>query len=407
MIRLFKFALLFHLLLLGSCSSVPISSVRDESLSKHIKDAKFIDIPFVRQETPHSCGAAALSSVFSYWSKPLDQSYIIRQFPLLSKYRGYSLGELKVIADENGFQSFVLKSNLDNLKEQIALGRPIIIPIETKVGYKTWERSYSHFVVLVGFSKDGFILMDPVEGFVFIRENQLDKLWAREEKAILLVAPLQEEEEEKAKILAEDSSEQLRKGQPNPIAGLPSSEPDRFVIRLSACRIRENAEKVCSQFQKEGYDAVVRDSRRATPGRLYVVELKPMNDLPMAKSVMAKIQEQGKFQPLMISHLRKMPEGVSASDVKNHPAPSPASERRRFVIRVATCRMKANAEGIRNKLLARGYECTINAHPHSKFQQVHTVELDPVDDLDKAQSLMTLINHEENLKPVLLQNRLN
>jgi len=153
------------------------------------------NVKLEKQSDKYDCGIAALVSVLDYWNIEATQSVVSRDYPLRSGKEGYSMGELKKIAKDYDSQAFVLQGNKDFLREQILLGRPVIIPIfvvgswEVKLfGKRIYGDPYNHYVVAFGFSEDKIWVMDPDKGFKAIPFDRFLKMWEVNDHVCLLVA---------------------------------------------------------------------------------------------------------------------------------------------------------------------------------------------------------------------------
>ena len=152
---------------------------------------------FVRQDNQTGCGAAVLSSVVSYWGKTLSYKEIIEKHPQKSDL-GYTVGELKKIANAHGLLAYSLIMNEKILKEQIKKGRPVIIPVKIFFlkAYKYLPEflpfldnlTFSHFLVVFGFDQDNFWVMNPANGYERIKSEDLINSWKRHNYAGLLIS---------------------------------------------------------------------------------------------------------------------------------------------------------------------------------------------------------------------------
>jgi hypothetical protein len=112
-------------------------------------------VPFLPQ-SEELCGGAAVAMVFRYWG---DAHAAVAQFePLVDRKAGGIAGGVLVNAiTERGWNALHLAGSISTLREQLALGRPIIILLEDR------PRTY-HYVVVVGLDVDAVVVHDPSWG---------------------------------------------------------------------------------------------------------------------------------------------------------------------------------------------------------------------------------------------------
>ena len=168
--------------------------------------AAALDVHYHRQTKESSCGAAALHSVMEYWGdKTVQQASIIKDHPPANEREGYSLGEMKRIAQSLGFKAFVVAGAEGFLSRQLGLGRPVIVPVTLEFGKQEaqalgltaeeYEKirekhglRYNHFLVIIGRSKDFFVALDPAKGIYLVDKNSLETMRAPHKDAALLIS---------------------------------------------------------------------------------------------------------------------------------------------------------------------------------------------------------------------------
>jgi predicted double-glycine peptidase len=149
-------------------------------IRKVTEDANvFIQVPIIRQSTDYSCGAACLLSVMGYYGidpyekqvmdalkttiagvDPIDFPKAAKKFDLTAKVK-------------EGMSQDEIKKNLDD-------DIPVRLDIQAwgdKKDYSdVWDEG--HFVVAVGYDKEGYYLMDPSQiGYTYITKPELDTRW--------------------------------------------------------------------------------------------------------------------------------------------------------------------------------------------------------------------------------------
>jgi len=123
-----------------------------------IKEMRFKNV--VHQQYDFSCGAASLATLLKYGYKVegINEADIVKEMiekgdPNQIKEKGFSLLDLKKMAERKGFQSNGYKVKAENL---IKLKIPVIILMNT--------RGYKHFVVFKGIKDERIYLADPAYG---------------------------------------------------------------------------------------------------------------------------------------------------------------------------------------------------------------------------------------------------
>lgn len=122
------------------------------------KNSYYIDIPVVKQESDF-CGAASLTMVFKYWGKNISQ-YSISDKIFDQSHKGILSGNLKSFSEDMGFHAFVYRGEINNIKENIKKGRPLIVAIRSQAP------SGFHYMVTVGFDEELALILvnDPFLG---------------------------------------------------------------------------------------------------------------------------------------------------------------------------------------------------------------------------------------------------
>jgi len=162
-----------------------------------LKTAKFSRVKYVEQIDKRGCGAATLSSVLSYWDKPVTYESIVSKYPSTS-VKGYSVGELKSIAVKYNLLAYSMQMSEKILKKNLAKGRPVIVAVKKYIfkyigmlpdfiPFKD-KVTYSHFLVIFGFSEKGYWVMDPAEGYMYLTAESLREMWKPQRFVGLLIS---------------------------------------------------------------------------------------------------------------------------------------------------------------------------------------------------------------------------
>jgi len=119
----------------------------------------------VKQQLDYSCGAAALATLMTYYfgDKTSEQETLQRLSDVLAnlseeqlarkKRIGFSLLDLKIVAQQKGYDAAGFKLTLDQLRQLVA---PVIVYVH--------PLGYHHFAVLRGIAGDRVFLADPGRG---------------------------------------------------------------------------------------------------------------------------------------------------------------------------------------------------------------------------------------------------
>jgi predicted double-glycine peptidase len=128
----------------------------------------------VAQSWDVSCGAAALSTLFTYHlDHPVTEysvaTWILRGVdPQRVRARGgFSLLDLKRFSQALGYRAEGYGGM--TLRELAALGTPAIVPVRI--------HGLDHFVVMRGIVGDRVVLGDPAFGNLTVRTGQFERLW--------------------------------------------------------------------------------------------------------------------------------------------------------------------------------------------------------------------------------------
>lgn len=142
-------------------------------------------IPFLHQHDSTDCGPTCLRIISSYYGKDFPLEYL-REQSYIGK-DGVSLLNTKVVAEQLGFETLSIKSDLQTLVEEQPL--PCILH---------WNQN--HFVVLYKIKKrlftdrNSFYLADPAHGKAVLSEQEFKKAWLSDDKkgVALLLQPTEE-----------------------------------------------------------------------------------------------------------------------------------------------------------------------------------------------------------------------
>jgi hypothetical protein len=169
-----------------------------EPFEQRIDNAALV-LPVVHDQQAFgaACGAHALASVINYWKgagtiRGLD---IYSATPPADTVHGYSMAELTTIAGQRGLIASGVRLNLPDLIRELESGRPVLIPVRIpaiyvqdrtipgqqnravglatdvvvermgRVSELTDLALVDHYLLLVGYDRDRFVVVEPVMGY--------------------------------------------------------------------------------------------------------------------------------------------------------------------------------------------------------------------------------------------------
>ncbi len=139
-----------------------------------------LPVPVVPQPKD-GCAAAALSMVLRHWGHDADVDAIARELrePELRGIRG---SRLTAFAQARGFTAVAYKGDLDQLRDYLGKGRPLIVAWGLERG--------DHDVVVVGVEDDAILVHDPAVGaWRHIAADEFERRWRKAGHWTLLVLP--------------------------------------------------------------------------------------------------------------------------------------------------------------------------------------------------------------------------
>ncbi len=179
-----KLGLLIFVLLLAVMSASSCASLQRVGYSVRGYDETtpgYLDP--VRQSGSNTCAAACLASVLSHWGHHTDEKQIINALGPPPP-EGYKLGEIRDYAKDNGFAGFIISADIEFLKSQTGLMRPVIVVLR--------QMGLNHTVVVLEITPDSsVIIMDPALGeTVRMRAESFVEQWGKMGSPALIIAPV-------------------------------------------------------------------------------------------------------------------------------------------------------------------------------------------------------------------------
>ncbi|MFN3946814.1 MAG: C39 family peptidase, partial [Aquificaceae bacterium] len=135
--------------------------------------SKTLEVPFVKQKD-NFCGPASLSAVLAYYGINIPQE-IIADKVYHPKLKGALITDLENYARSLGLRAETKKASLEDLKKLIDQGIPAIVLVDLG----RFFISVPHYMVVVGYQGDSFILHTGYEEGKVIKAKELDRIWER------------------------------------------------------------------------------------------------------------------------------------------------------------------------------------------------------------------------------------
>jgi ABC-type bacteriocin/lantibiotic exporter with double-glycine peptidase domain len=129
-------------------------------------------VPETLQRDDKDCGAASVSAVLAYWGHPVLPEQIRRAVGV-GPGDGLRAGELTTFARHVGFDAYVFKGEVNDLRAELSNGHPLIVGVAKRYG----RDLLSHYEVVVGYhpAAELVLTLDPARGW---RQNSLSGFMA-------------------------------------------------------------------------------------------------------------------------------------------------------------------------------------------------------------------------------------
>ena len=170
---------------LGVCGVLPASDL----------PGVWLDVPFVKQEKD-GCGAASIAMVMQYWQAQQGQAAnqtsdaIQIQRALYSpKAHGIYASDMERYFQENGFCTFTIRGEWEDLKQQLGKGRPLIVSLKP-VARKPSSGAALHYVVVTGLGPEMVMINDPAQRKLLQQDRpSFEREWSAAGRWTLLALP--------------------------------------------------------------------------------------------------------------------------------------------------------------------------------------------------------------------------
>lgn len=119
------------------------------------------EVPVIRQCGDEDCGPAALAMIFAYWNVFLTRDDIAAS-GLLVPGKGASARDLRELARREGLHSFLFHGQWEDLQNEIAAGRPVLVGLVKRTG----SGAVTHYEVVVAVHPEKRLVVthDPAQG---------------------------------------------------------------------------------------------------------------------------------------------------------------------------------------------------------------------------------------------------
>jgi ABC-type bacteriocin/lantibiotic exporter with double-glycine peptidase domain len=128
------------------------------------------------------CGPSALSSVFLYYGINITQQEIAN-YCYTDALKGSLITDLKAFAEKKGFLTIFETGDMEDIKKQILLKRPVIVLVD--LGF--WIFTKPHYIVIYGFDEEGFLTHTGYEKERKLNYNYFENIWSKIGKTYLVV----------------------------------------------------------------------------------------------------------------------------------------------------------------------------------------------------------------------------
>jgi ABC-type bacteriocin/lantibiotic exporter with double-glycine peptidase domain len=182
-IRLVCALVVATLLLTAGCASLSLDAVRADVAAGH--GHLITTVPFIAQEE-FQCGPAALAMVLRYYGAGIGEDEIARELYIPS-VRGTLNFDLEFYARRRGFQARSFAGTLARAKEELSMGRPLIVFQD--LGVATYP--IPHFAVLLGYDdrSEAVVLHSGTTAYRVVSYAEFERTWARGRAWTLLITP--------------------------------------------------------------------------------------------------------------------------------------------------------------------------------------------------------------------------
>ncbi len=141
------------------------------------------NVPFYPQKK-HQCGPASLAGVLNFWGVNITPDDIAKEIYSKSA-KGTPDIDMLLYVHRKGLKAGKYKGSPEDIKNNIGSGYPVIVLVD----YGFWVYQQNHFMVVVGYNKNGVIVNSGKDRLKFIHEGDFIKSWKRTGFWTLLIKP--------------------------------------------------------------------------------------------------------------------------------------------------------------------------------------------------------------------------
>ncbi len=157
----------------------PCSSAAEEQENANL----ITGVPFFPQEQKQ-CGPAALAGVLNYWGTQITPEEIAKE--IYSETAGGTLWiDLTLYARDKGYSAMQYIGSWNDLMQNVQSGFPLIVLVDHGVS----AYQVNHFMVVVGYTKDGVIVNSGIEREKIEKKRKFLKAWKKNRYWTLLIRP--------------------------------------------------------------------------------------------------------------------------------------------------------------------------------------------------------------------------
>jgi len=161
---------IFPYLILIVLISFTLTSCTGQSLPPTVVEEIYLNVPVVKQPIDKTwCFLAATKSVMNYYSMEITQEELAEYILDENGLSGPTL--LKENADKLGIEADDKMRTLEEIKDEIRKGNPIIVITDYSL-----EMKGNHSYVIDGFNEEKMRLMCPLRGFVYWSYDYIKQL---------------------------------------------------------------------------------------------------------------------------------------------------------------------------------------------------------------------------------------
>ena len=175
--RYFYICLILFVLISGCTTVSLVPEEQKEGGQRVIRN-----VPFHPQED-FQCGPASLAAVLNYWGVFVSPERVAKDI-YSSSAKGTLDIDMLLYAQSRGLAASQYRGRLDDLREKIDSGRPLIVLVD--YGFSIIQAN--HFMVIVGYNARGVIANSGREEMKFIPVEDFLKSWERTKFWTLLIA---------------------------------------------------------------------------------------------------------------------------------------------------------------------------------------------------------------------------